>query len=147
MKKTIIFGCLFSVFLLLILPNISATQYQLTTDVIEDKLENIQELSFINTSYDFVIICTILETLFITSLFLLTLFMRISNYFWSINFDILMTISAMICYLFLGICEGIGVFILLFNCDLNLTDDIKDIKFNLLPLIDKELYKITSLEC
>ena len=43
-NKTIVFGCIISCLLLLMIPNITATQYQLTNDVIEDKLKDIQEL-------------------------------------------------------------------------------------------------------
>ncbi|GAG23164.1 unnamed protein product [marine sediment metagenome] len=59
-NKTIVFGCIISCLILLMLPNITATQYQLTKDVIEDKPEEIQESFFIKLEDYYPIICSIL---------------------------------------------------------------------------------------
>jgi hypothetical protein len=45
MKRTIIFGSIFTCFILLIIPNINASQYQLTKDDFEDRVEEINPFS------------------------------------------------------------------------------------------------------
>ena len=74
-NRTIVFGSIFACLILLIIPNISATQYQLTRDAIEEKIEliniTLNEIISISFIFGFLFAIYILFVILICSLFII----------------------------------------------------------------------------
>ena len=144
-NKIIVFGCIISCLILLTIPNISATQYQLTKEVIEDKLEDIQELGVIKEKDEYPILCKIL---FIISSFapsISYLFLAAAYILNGLGLIILPMVIFLIfesLFLISEISWRIAKYI---GCEWALENQIKEINSTFPPIIQKELYKISSL--
>jgi hypothetical protein len=133
--KTIVFGCLISCLILLIIPNISATQYKLTINEIEDKLEDIQELGLIERENEYPILCKILLILSNTFTILSYPILAILFYADIIDLQIIEFLSWVLYLSLFGFSYICNLIAEKLGCD---GYGLKGINYNLLPLIQKE---------